>query len=102
MVVALGKEKQSCRMPTRSAGVTFLSDLRTGDSGVVMSLHGGGGFRSKMLSLGIIPGNKISIINGGCGQPFVIKMGDTRLMLGWGMAQKVAVSAVTSDAQRGN
>lgn len=53
-----------------------------------------------MLSLGLVPGTEITIVSGGQGQPYVLKVGDARLMLGWGMAQKVAVTTVTS-AQRG-
>lgn len=90
--IALKKEKQNNRLsPTDSAG-TYLSELKTGDRGTVTALHGCVDFREKMLSLGIVPGINFTVLNGGSGQPFLLRIGDTRLMLGKGMANKVIVS----------
>lgn len=97
---ALRKVKRTWRAPAPEAGPAFLSDLKTGDRAVIASLRGGAGFRGKMISLGLVPGTEITLVSGGQGQPFVLKVGDARLMIGWGMAQKVAVTAVIP-AQRG-
>ena len=92
--VVQSKEKRFFGAPSPGAGVRYLSGLRTGDSGVITALHGDEQFRCKMLSLGIVPGTSVTIVNGGDGQPFILKVGDARLMLSWGMVQKVAVSQV--------
>lgn len=93
---ALQKVKRTWGVPLTGAKAASLTDLRAGESAVITSLHGGEGFRGKMLSMGLLPGMEITIISGGHGQPFVLKVGGTRLMLGWGMAQKIAVSAMPS------
>lgn len=93
--VAQRKEKSFLGVFSPGAGVCYLRDLKTGNGGVITALHGDEQFRCKMLSLGVVPGTRISVVNGGDGQPFILKVGDSRLILSWGMAQKVAVSAVT-------
>jgi len=94
------KEKRSCCFPPQSSGTTCLADLKSGAGGIVAALHGGEEFRSKMIPLGIVPGEEIKIINGGRGQPYVLKIGETRLMLSWEMVRKISVSALPSPVQR--
>lgn len=98
--IAAEKEKRSCCMPPYKISVTYLADLKSGDSGVVTAIHGDESFRGKMLPLGIVPGTNIEVINGGHGRPFVLKVRDTRLMLDWKIVQKIAVSILSSAGKR--
>jgi len=100
MDLAAKKEKRSCCFSPRSVGTACLADLKSGAGGIVTALHGGEEFRGKMLPLGIVPGEEIKIINGGRGQPYVLQVGETRLMLSWEIVRKISVSVLPSPAQR--
>ncbi|MCG8514404.1 MAG: ferrous iron transport protein A [Halanaerobiales bacterium] len=68
-----------------------LSNLHTGEKGIVTSLKGGKDFRNKMLALGLVPGKEFEILKGNKNGPFVLKIDETRLMLGCGMAEKIMI-----------
>ncbi len=71
---------------------TPLSKLGKGKTGIVKSLEKGFGFRVKVFSLGIRIGKKIKVISL---QPFrgpiVVKIDNTKIALGRGMAEKIIV-----------
>ena len=54
----------------------------------IVALNAGCAARSKLLSLGLIPGTEVVIKNSGCG-PFKLKVRETDLILGHGLAQKI-------------
>ena len=56
----------------------------------LIDINGGRGIRSKLYSMGLIPGVKLSVV-GGNGGPIMIALNDTRLALGRGMAEKIIV-----------
>ena len=71
--------------------IKSLANLHTGERGIVTSLKGGEKFRNKMLALGLIPGKEFEVIKGNKNGPFVLKIDETRLMLGYGMAEKIII-----------
>ena len=73
-------------MVSRSAAApaTFreaLSSASAGESLVIVKIEGDQGFRAKMISLGLMPGAPISIIEGGGGRPFLVGLGGGKFML---------------------
>ncbi len=68
-----------------------LSFLSEGEKGTVVKLNGGRSFQEKMLSVGINQGNNVEILSGTPGQALPVKIGDTRLALGFGLAQKIEI-----------
>jgi Fe2+ transport system protein FeoA len=56
-----------------------------------MGVDGGRGVRKKLFDLGIVPGSELEIVQGVPHSPYVVKVNDTRMMIGWGMVQKVLV-----------
>ena len=56
----------------------------------LIDINGGRGIRSKLYSMGLVPGVKLSVV-GANGGPIMIALNDTRLALGRGMAQKITV-----------
>jgi ferrous iron transport protein A len=72
-----------------------LSRLRSGESATVLSMHGGRGFQHRVMSMGMAIGGEVEVIRGrggnGKGGPVVVRCGDTRLMLGHGMSEKIIV-----------
>jgi ferrous iron transport protein A len=62
----------------------------------VLSILGGQHARQKMMDLGIIPGAEVEVLQGSSGSPFLLRVGSSRIMLGWGMVQKILVTPATS------
>lgn len=68
-----------------------LTDIGTGSLVIVDRFEGGGAFKEKLISMGILPGKEIEILSSRKNGPVVIKVNDTRLALGHGMAYKIFV-----------
>jgi ferrous iron transport protein A len=67
-----------------------LTDLSPGQEVTLIDIIGGRGIRSKLYSMGLIPGIKLTVL-GNRGGPIMIAVNDTRLALGFGMARKIMV-----------
>ncbi len=68
-----------------------LSNLRPGESGVVINLQGGPNFRSRLYAMGLSPGATVQVVNVYNPGPVVVEVGGARLALGRGMASRVLV-----------
>jgi len=68
-----------------------LTSINPGQEVTLVEIEGGRGLRSKLYSMGLIPGVKLSIV-GNRGGPIMIAVNDTRLALGFGMARKIMVA----------
>ncbi|MFO8163309.1 MAG: FeoA family protein [Thermodesulfobacteriota bacterium] len=67
-----------------------LTTINPGQQVTLVDIQGGRGLRSKLYSMGLIPGVKLTLM-GNSGGPIMIAVNDTRLALGFGMAQKIMV-----------
>ncbi|UCE18700.1 MAG: ferrous iron transport protein A [Gemmatimonadota bacterium] len=69
-----------------------LPHLRVGQSGTVKEITGGSGVVKKLTALGLRPGQIVtkrdSVFTRG---PVVLKVNNTQMAIGYGMAQKVLV-----------
>ena len=54
---------------------------------------GGRGLRRRLAEMGLVPGEKMEVLNRGPG-PFIVFVKGTRLLLGRGMADRVVVRPV--------
>lgn len=68
-----------------------LSALESGDRGVVSRLDGEEDFRCKMLSLGLLPGKEVTVARGEKRQPYILGIGDSRVMMDWGALGRIYV-----------
>ncbi|MEA2081202.1 MAG: FeoA family protein [Elusimicrobiota bacterium] len=69
-----------------------LMDMEDSQKGVIISLEGGNFFRNKLSSMGISEGAKIKKITGHfIGGPVIIKVKNTEIAVGRGMAEKIIV-----------
>lgn len=68
-----------------------LTELRDGQSGIVVQLNGGCGFQEHMVAMGIRVGAKIRIVRGSRNGPVLVATGDARFAIGNGMAEKVVI-----------
>ncbi len=65
--------------------------ISSGERAVLSSLDGGEEFRKKLLDLGLVPGRTVEIVSGSRNHPWLLKVGDARIMLGWGMISRIRV-----------
>ena len=67
-----------------------LSELRPGQKARIIAVRGGRGFRERFSGMGLHIGNEMEVLHStGNNGMILIKTGDTRLMIGYGMAHKI-------------
>jgi DtxR family Mn-dependent transcriptional regulator len=69
-----------------------ISRLATGESGVVKSYTGGRGMLGRCLSMGFTPGSLVKMLKNFGGGPVLVKVHDTEVALGRGIAEKIIVT----------
>ena len=68
-----------------------LTMVSPGQEVAFKAMHGGRGVRSKLADLGLTPGVKLKVVSNGLPGPLIINVRDTKLALGYGMANKIMV-----------
>ena len=74
--------------------MSFQKTLRTvgtGENAFVVAVDAGWKARTRLESLGIIPGIEINVLNNG-GGPLIVSVGEGRVMVERGIAEKVLVA----------
>ncbi|MDI6793334.1 MAG: FeoA family protein [bacterium] len=78
-----------------------LSDMKAGQTGVIVELHGRQGMISKLSTLGIRVGEKIKKISQQAMRgPVVVEVGRSQVAIGFGMAGRVLVEAAKEAGKR--
>lgn len=72
-----------------------LTQIREGEVGTVVDIRGGSGIRQRLLGIGITPGIKIWVIKAGRPGPYIIAIGNMRLAIGYGAADKIIIRRET-------
>ena len=75
-----------------SHNTTTLSDLAPCEAGAVRELAGGGGFTSRLATLGFTPGARLTMVQNFGRGPLIVSIRGTRIALGRGEAAKVYVT----------
>ncbi len=77
-----------------NARTTFsLTQINEGCSVRVQNINGGEHLKSKLLSMGIIPDQNIVVVKkSGNHGPIVVRLNNTRIIIGHGMAEKISVT----------
>ncbi len=68
-----------------------LSRIDPGEEVTLIDIDGGRGIRSKLYSMGLVPGITLKILNRNGSGPVMIAVKDSRLAIGRGMAEKIIV-----------
>lgn len=68
-----------------------LSRIDPGEEVTLIDIEGGRGVRSKLYSMGLVPGITLKILNRNGSGPVMIAVKDSRLAIGRGMAEKIIV-----------
>jgi len=77
-------------MPDRK--IVTLRQMHSGQSGRVVEVQGGHGLVNRLSAMGIRPGKKISKISSMFMRgPVTVRIGYTKLAVGFGMANKIIV-----------
>jgi Fe2+ transport system protein FeoA len=71
--------------------VMILSEALPGMEINLKEINGGRGLRSKLYSMGLLPGTHLRVLCSNGGGPVIISLRDSRLALGRGMADKIIV-----------
>jgi ferrous iron transport protein A len=72
-------------------GAMSLADLRDGQEGSIVALHGGHGFVGRMAALGFTLGARVRIVRNPSRGPIIVSVLDTQIALGRGQADHVLV-----------
>jgi len=68
-----------------------LSRIDPGREVTLMEIEGGRGVRSKLYSMGLVPGVNLRVLNRNGPGPVMVAVKDSRLAIGRGMAEKILV-----------
>lgn len=84
--------------PSRDNGINVIADeiplskLVAGNSGVLKSYQGGRSMLGRCLSLGFTPGSLIKMLENHKNSPVLVKIHDTEVALGRGLAEQITVT----------
>ena len=84
------------RLASRTAAakhLTPLTSLRRGQSGTVACLGGGRAMQARLLGMGLYVGSEVRVLSAHHRShgPTLVAVGETRLALGHGMAERIMV-----------
>ncbi|MBW1973037.1 MAG: ferrous iron transport protein A [Deltaproteobacteria bacterium] len=79
-----------------------LSMAPQGEKLKIVSLGGGRGLRARLSSMGLAVGSEIEVIRKGRPGPFIIRIKETRIAIGMGLAAKIMVSTSNGSISGGN
>lgn len=68
-----------------------LSSVDPGKEVTLIDIDGGKGIRSKLYSMGLVPGVTLAVLSRNTSGPVMIGIRDTRLAIGCGMSRKIIV-----------
>ncbi len=68
-----------------------LSMIDSGEEVTLIDIRGGRGVRSKLYSMGLVPGVNLRILSRNGSGPLMIEVKDSRLAIGRGIAEKIIV-----------
>ncbi|MFP3869926.1 MAG: ferrous iron transport protein A [Syntrophobacteria bacterium] len=71
--------------------MTVLSRIDLGKEVTLIDINGGRGIRSRLYSMGLVPGVRLRVLSRNGGGPVMVAVKDCRLAIGFGMAQKIMV-----------
>jgi ferrous iron transport protein A len=69
-----------------------LDKLAPGEHGCVSALDGGRGLVQRLTAMGLLPGTKVEMLKKDSHGPMIVRIRETRVALGRGMAHRVWIS----------
>ena len=72
-----------------------LSTTKKGQTVVLQEIIGGHQLRQRLSAMGLFPGTDFLVMNNGHPGPFVLKVKESKIVLGRGMANQIKVRVVS-------
>jgi Fe2+ transport system protein FeoA len=69
-----------------------LTIIQTGRRVKLVSIDSGEGLSGRLASLGLVPGAEVEVMSNLSHGPVILMVGESRVMLGRGMAEKIRVA----------
>lgn len=69
-----------------------LTIIQTGRRVKLVSIDAGEGLEGRLASLGLVPGAEVEVMSNLTRGPVILLLGESRIMLGRGMAEKIRVA----------
>ncbi|RLA84458.1 MAG: hypothetical protein DRG31_04905 [Deltaproteobacteria bacterium] len=70
---------------------TPLSMVEPGREVTIVEIRAGKGLQQRLLSMGLIPGERVKVLNNWGRGPFLLQVKGTRIALGYGVVHKILV-----------
>jgi ferrous iron transport protein A len=70
----------------------MLSQIEEGQTVKVVRINGGRGLRARLTTMGLLPNTPVTVIRNSRAGPFVISVKNTKIAIGRGVVDKIAVS----------
>jgi len=84
---------QATREPNQpNVRLASLSSIRPGQRVCVVGVNAGRNMQGRLLAMGLIKGAEISVISKAGHGPLLISLGESRMTIGHGMAEKIIVT----------
>ncbi len=68
-----------------------LVDIKSGCAAAIVFIHGGRGAQHRLAELGLLPGEKLTMLHNSCCGPVTVYVKGSKLSIGHGLAQKIIV-----------
>jgi Fe2+ transport system protein FeoA len=95
-----GKRFRHHGPPVTTTGVP-LASLHAGESGVVLDFIAAEECGDRMLALGLLPGKTVTVLNGAKRQPFLLRLGESRIVVDWRTLGQIYVAPVAGPRKGG-
>ena len=76
----------------KTKNVRPLALIKDGESVKIVSVAAGASLNSRLRAMGLLPGVEIVVVNNSNSGAFVVKMKESKIVLGRGIANKIMVS----------
>lgn len=73
-------------------GTLPLSMVEPGREVTIVEIRAGRGLKERLLSMGLIPGERLKVLNNWGRGPFLVQVKGNKVALGYGIAHKILVS----------
>jgi ferrous iron transport protein A len=79
----------------------YLTDLDSGEQGIITALEGGWGMQERLRSMGLAEGQRIAKLSAlALGGPIVVMVNRTQIAIGRGMARRILVKTPAHENRR--
>ena len=68
-----------------------LAMVRPGEMATIVDARAGRGLSKRLADMGLVPGTSLKVINNQMPGPIIVEVRGSRLVLGYGVAQKIVV-----------